>query len=174
MLTLITGGSASGKSAFAERLLSACNASNRIYLATMESHDPECDARIRRHRAARAKRGFLTLERSTGLSAITLPENCAVLLECLTNLAANECYSPSGARGKTYDAILSGIDTLCRQAKEVIVVSGEVFSDGECYDVETLHYIDLIGRLNCAIARRAERVVEVVYSIPVYHKGAKL
>lgn len=174
MLTLITGGSASGKSEFAERLLLKCEVRNRIYLATMEPYDSECDARIRRHRQARAGRGFQTIEQSTGLSNVMLPKNSGILLECLSNLVANELYHPLGAHEHAFEEILSGIDNICRQAKDVIIVSGEVFTDGESYDVQTLHYIELMGRLNQAIAQRADHVIEVVYSIPVYYKGAKL
>lgn len=54
MLTLVIGGSASGKSAFAE---SICLQSPlpRTYLATMQVWDAECAARVARHRAMRAQ-----------------------------------------------------------------------------------------------------------------------
>ncbi len=174
MLTLVTGGSASGKSEFAEQLLLTSKARNRVYLATMDPCDRECQARILRHRAARAGRGFLTIERAVGLSGTVLPEDSAVLLECLSNLAANELFSKAGAHEWAFEEITGGLDVICGQAKEIVVVSGEVFSDGEPYDPETLRYLELLGRLNAAIAQRADRVVEVVCSIPVYHKGAKL
>lgn len=174
MLSLITGGSASGKSEFAERLLLTSKAKNRVYLATMDPCDGECEARILRHRAAREGRGFMTIERAVGLSGTVLPKDCAVLLECLSNLAANELFSESGAHERALEEITSGLDIICGQAKEVVVVSGEVFSDGESYDPGTLRYLELLGRLNAAVARKADRVVEVVCSIPVYHKGAKL
>ena len=49
MLTLVIGGAASGKSAFAESL---CMQSPlpRTYLATMQVWDAECAARVARHR----------------------------------------------------------------------------------------------------------------------------
>lgn len=174
MLTLVTGGSASGKSEFAEQLLLTSKARNRVYLATMDPCDGECQARILRHRAVRAGRGFLTIERAIGLSGTVVPKDCAVLLECLSNLAANELFSEAGAHERAFEEIMSGLDVICSQAEGIVVVSGEVFSDGEPYDPETLRYLELLGRLNAAIAQRADRVVEVVCSIPVYHKGAKL
>lgn len=173
MLTLITGGSASGKSKYAEQLLSSCDAKNRIYLATMQSCDGECDARIQRHRKARAGRGFQTMERCRGLSNLIFPENSAVLLECLTNLAANELFAINATQKQAYDEILAGLETICGQAKHTIIVSGEIFADGRTYDKQTLAYIHLLGRLNQEIARRADDVVEVVCSIPIYHKGGK-
>ncbi len=174
MLSLITGGSASGKSEFAEQLLMTTKAKTRVYLATMDPCDRECEVRILRHRAARAGRGFLTIERAVGLSGTMLPKDCAILLECLSNLAANELFSEAGAHERAFEEILSGLEVIYSQTEDVVVVSGEVFSDGEPYDAETLRYLKLLGRLNAAIAQRADRVVEVVYSIPVYHKGAKL
>ena len=45
MLTLIVGGSASGKSAFAENYAMEAG-ENRIYIATMQPMDNECLARI--------------------------------------------------------------------------------------------------------------------------------
>ena len=52
MLTLVIGGAASGKSAYAEWL---CLQSPlpRTYLATMQIWDAECAARVAKHRAMR-------------------------------------------------------------------------------------------------------------------------
>ena len=89
MVTLVIGGAASGKSEFAEGLVLAAGDLPRYYIATMQPFDGECRARIRRHRAMRAQKGFETIERYTGLSGVTLPRRSAVLLECVSNLAAN-------------------------------------------------------------------------------------
>lgn len=57
MLTLIVGGSASGKSAFAENYAMEAG-ENRIYIATMQPMDNECLARIEKHRGMRAQKKF--------------------------------------------------------------------------------------------------------------------
>lgn len=169
MLTLIIGGAASGKSEYAERLAAAAPGP-RVYLATMRRHDAECEARIEKHRAARAGRGFVTCEREAGLSGLALPAGTrTVLLEDLGNLAANELYG--GAGEGAFDAALAGIDELCARAARVYVVSNEVFSDGAPYDPGTRRYIELLGALNRALAARADRVVEVVCGIPLIWKG---
>lgn len=117
MLTLIIGGAASGKSEYAERLAAAAPGP-RVYLATMRRHDAECEARIEKHRAARAGRGFVTCEREAGLSGLALPAGTrTVLLEDLGNLAANELYG--GAGEGAFDAALAGIDELCARAARV-------------------------------------------------------
>ena len=63
MLTLVTGGAASGKSEYAERLAAACDGP-RVYIATMRPLDKESVARIEKHRAARADRRFSTIKRA--------------------------------------------------------------------------------------------------------------
>ena len=58
MITLITGGSGSGKSAYAEQKVVEFGDFNRIYIATMYPFDEESHQRIARHRAMRAEKIF--------------------------------------------------------------------------------------------------------------------
>ena len=46
MLTLVLGGSASGKSEYAEQLVLEAGAGPRFYIATMEPYDEECLRRM--------------------------------------------------------------------------------------------------------------------------------
>lgn len=172
MLTLVLGGSASGKSEYAEHLAVQAGAP-RYYIATMEPFDGECRARIRRHREMRAQRGFQTIERYTGLAGLELPARGVALLECMSNLAANEMYSPVGAgESGALAAILGGVERLEGQALHLIVVSNDVFADGvEQYDDSTRRWLGLLGAVNRALARRAAAVCEVVCGIPLWHKG---
>ena len=39
------------------------------------------------------------------------------------------------------------------------------------YDPETVRYQQYLGRINRHIAKQADLVVEVVYGIPLIHKG---
>ncbi|WP_312640831.1 bifunctional adenosylcobinamide kinase/adenosylcobinamide-phosphate guanylyltransferase [Hydrogenoanaerobacterium sp.] len=173
MLTLVTGGSASGKSEYAEGLAIA-GGGKRYYIATMQpmgTGDAEFEARVARHREMRAHKGFETIECYTNLSAVVVEPGATVLLECLSNLAANEFYSEAGAGAQAQQAILAGVRHLCRQAEHVIVVSNEVFGDGVCYDESTQQYLQLLGCLNRCLAQHAQRVIEVVYTIQVHHKN---
>ena len=61
MLTLVIGGAASGKSAYAEHL-AVQSGGPRYYLATMQVWDAECAARVAKHRAMRAQKQFATVE----------------------------------------------------------------------------------------------------------------
>ena len=57
----MTGGSGSGKSAYAESLLYSCEGI-RYYIATMQIYDAEGEKKVERHRKLRAGKGFLTIE----------------------------------------------------------------------------------------------------------------
>ena len=62
MVTLIIGGAASGKSAYAEELAMQSPGVPRLYVATMLAQDAESRARVKRHRALRRGKGFFTVE----------------------------------------------------------------------------------------------------------------
>ena len=106
-LLFVTGGSGSGKSAFAERQVVESGLIKRIYLATMQPFGEEGARRIRRHREMRKGKDFLTAERPTDLAGLDVPEGSAVLLEDLTNLFANEWFSvsPEGARERKLEIL---------------------------------------------------------------------
>lgn len=172
MTTLVIGGAASGKSGYAESLLS--DVGHKLYIATMQPYGAEAARRIARHRALRASKGFDTLERFTALGALTdiqLPHGCSVLLECLGNLAANELFSPEGAGEDAQAVILEGVALLARRCCHLVVVTNDVVADGVTYDAGTERYLALLGRCNAALAARFDRVVEVVCGIPIVLKG---
>ena len=119
----------------------------------------------------RAGKGFATVECPVNLAGAVLPAGCAALLEDLSNLTANEFFGPQGREG-AFDRVLSGVERAAEQAALLVVVTNELFSDGMDYDPETLAYLDVLARLNRAVARRADRVYEVVCGIPIAWKGA--
>ena len=168
MLTLVIGGAGSGKSAFAEALLERSAARTRVYLATMEPFGAEAAARVAKHREMRENKGFVTVERFTDLAHLELPGSCAVLLEDLGNLCANELFSPGGG-GE--DALLRGLSHLIQESREVIVVSNEVFSGGTDYAGDTRRYLSVLARTHRSLAVEADAVVEMCCGVPIYYKG---
>ena len=94
----------------------------------------------------------------------------------VSNLVANEMYSPNGY-GKDHDPnqipayILEGIRHLAGQCKHLVIVSNEVASDGIGYDTSTMEYIRLMGIINARLARMADEAYEVVYGIPILLKS---
>ncbi|MBQ8815326.1 MAG: bifunctional adenosylcobinamide kinase/adenosylcobinamide-phosphate guanylyltransferase [Lachnospiraceae bacterium] len=195
MIFLVTGGSASGKSEYAEKLVTTFGGTERYYIATMKPYDEESYRRIDRHRNMRRDKGFTTVERYVDLAGVMLPEwrltadaggeTCAgrqsisvpakgiALLECMSNLVANEMYLPEGAGKETVEAIGDGVRALAEQLEHLIIVTNEVFSDGIEYDEFTKEYLAVLGGINQKLAAMADVVVEVVYSIPVISKGAE-
>ncbi len=167
MFAFLIGGSGSGKSAFAEQLLQSLPGM-KIYLATMQPSDGECRARISRHRSLRAGKGFRTEERYTDLSGLSLPESASVLLEDLTNLLANEIYSPCGGGAS---AAAADIDSLLSCCCNLIVVSNDVFIGGADYSPETLVFLRELAQLNRSLAARADLAAEMVCGLPNVLKG---
>ncbi|MCI7098734.1 MAG: bifunctional adenosylcobinamide kinase/adenosylcobinamide-phosphate guanylyltransferase [Lachnospiraceae bacterium] len=119
MLALITGGSGSGKSAYAEALCVRLQQDRRetpmVYIATMYPFDEESWRKIDRHRELRKNKNFDTVECFTGLKNVELKEHdTTVLLECMSNLTANEMYQEEGAGNRTVEEVcrLIGADSL--------------------------------------------------------------
>lgn len=173
MLVVVTGGSGSGKSAFAEETVLSFGEARRIYIATMQAFDEESHRRIRRHRHMRAGKGFETIERYTELDELLIPKDCVVLLECMSNLVANEMFREGGFHPEVAEKITEGVKNLLSQAKHVVIVTNEIFSDGILYEEESEQYKKELGQINQKLAEVAEEVVEVVYGIPIWHKGGK-
>ena len=172
MLILVTGGAGSGKSEFAEGLITASGIAERRYLATMRLWDEECRRRVERHRRARAGKGFLTVECPLDLSeaAEQIPAGAAVLLEDLTNLASNQWFGGAGPE-ETERTILAGMERVREKAGLTVVVANELFSDGLDYDRETAEFLAAQAALNRLLCARADQVYEVVCGMPVCWKG---
>lgn len=194
MITLVTGGSGSGKSAYAESLLSSCEGI-RYYIATMQIYDAEGEKKVERHRKLRAGKGFLTIESPMNVGKIRFAcageseqaqyrkeaerkvqcgsEKKSALLECMSNLTANEMFTKDGMKSEeeVVEKIVSEIQTLSQKLDNLVIVTNNVFEDGVIYDAGTMEYLKALGRINAALARLADRVAEVVVGIPVELKG---
>lgn len=180
MLHVITGASASGKSAFAEDLLLSFGLPEKYYLATMEVFSEEAGKRIARHQMMRKEKGFVTIEAQRDLDQLNTcfvssggPDKRAVLLECMSNLVANELFFEDALPGYVYEKIFCAIEHLLVCCRELVVVTNEVFADGVCYPPETMQYLALLGKVNRELFKRAANVTEVVYGIPVPIKKQK-
>ena len=156
MLHVVTGGSGSGKSAYAETEL--------LRLAKQNN----CK-KIARHREMRKDKGFDTLERYVDLkgTAEMLTDRPAVLLECMSNLTANEIYRPDGAGEQTADSIVDGVEELCSRCEHVVIVTNEVCSECTRDSADMIRYKKILSEVNRRLAQKADWVTEVVYGIPV-------
>ena len=116
MLALVSGGSASGKSRFAEDLAAGRSAGTRIYVATMQVWDEESRRRVARHRAMRAGKGFATVERPLDLERLEVPAGSTVLLEDLPG----EPAAPEQEMGD--GALWQAVQSLPRDQREAVVL----------------------------------------------------
>ena len=188
MLHIVYGGSASGKSSYAESFAMSLQGEGRLlYIATMYPYkwntteiDPETMQRIERHRAMRADKGFDTVECYRHVEHIVAKRQDVLLLECMSNLLANEMYlEPDSNAGSDMAETMSpecvkDQDNLAQwiHGGELVIVTNDVFSDGGSltYDESTREYVKNLAEINCALAREAATVTEVVCGIPVIVK----
>ncbi len=194
MIYLVTGGSGSGKSAYAESLLSGFeHVHKRYYIATMQVYGEEGKKRVERHRRLRAGKGFLTVEQTVqigdalkkfwteesneGAKEKTTLQNrtqntSAALVECVSNLTANEMFDENGQRGEQEVAnrVVSGLKQLSKFVQELVIVTNNVFDDGISYDESTMSYIRALARINIELAKWADEVTEVTAGIPAIWK----
>ena len=166
MIWLVTGGSGCGKSTWAEKLVQSLPAERRIYIATMQVYDQESEKRVRRHRAQRADLGFRTVECEKNLSAAKIDMGSIVLLEDLVNLTANEMFD-----GGDPNRVIPDLQKLSMRCRHLIMVTNDLFSDGETYSSSVQEYLRCLADINRQAAGLADHVIEVVYSIPVALKG---
>lgn len=184
MMELVTGGSGSGKSAYAESVIcekhrqmcSAVSPPPFYYIADMVPYGRETEKKIETHRKMRAGKGFTTLEWYVDLPGrISDPDSpdlkgSCILLECISNLTANEMYESGGAQNTGKDpveCIIRGVRMLKEQCSHLVVVTNDVFRESVPDSEEMTAYKDNLAAVNRALAKMADRVTEVVFGVPV-------
>lgn len=192
MMKLVMGGSGSGKSAYAEKCIcrlyrELCTEdagrnkeASLYYVADMIPYGQETAKKIEAHRKMRAGKGFATLEWYVDLpgklsdpKAPILKGSC-VLLECISNLTANEMYEPDGAENMgrdTAESVIKGVQMLKERCSHLVVVTNDVFRESVPDTEEMSAYKDNLGKINRVLAEMADRVTEVVYGVPVCIKS---
>lgn len=198
MMTLILGGSGSGKSAYAEEYTGRLTGDlggpeelertgddaspgsiKKYYLATMQVYGEEGNKKVERHRKLRMGKGFSTIERTVSvkeaLTEIADPASSAVLLECMSNLAANEMFRENGQASvpEVVATIIDDIRILKDRLAHLVIVSNNVFEDGIRYDDGTMEYLRALGEINVSLANLADEVIEVVVGIPLTIKKGR-
>lgn len=174
MIHLVYGGSGSGKSAFAENLVMKLNSGKKYYLATMKVFGDEGLKRVQRHKELRAGKGFVTLEKETldalpPVKELVQEKDSTVLIECISNLVANEMFRDGKTIGteEVLEKIRGDFNEMKNCAENFVIVSNNVFEDGIEYGEETENYMKALGYINIFFASIADKVTEVVCGIPV-------
>ena len=166
-LTLVLGGARSGKSRYAESLVTALPAP-WIYVATAEARDAEMTQRIAAHQARRGA-GWRTLETPRDVvGALTAHGTTPLLVDCLTLWLANAVLASADV-----DAEIERLEAaLTQAAAPIVLVANEVGFGIVPDDALGRRFRDLQGVLNQRIAARADRVVLVVAGLPLTMKGS--
>ena len=170
-VTLVLGGARSGKSAYAESLVAGPRA---VYVATAEAIDSEMEERIARHRARRRGAGWTTVEAPLDLAAALraqAPGASGVLVDCLTVWLGNLMHA-----GRDIDreagSLLESLAAPPAPSVPIVLVANEVGLGVVPDNPMARAFRDHAGRLNQALAARADRVVLVTAGIPLVLKPA--
>ncbi|CAK8719482.1 bifunctional adenosylcobinamide kinase/adenosylcobinamide-phosphate guanylyltransferase [Candidatus Electrothrix laxa] len=173
MTTLITGGSRSGKSAFAQQQAEQINAP-RLFIATCPRIDPEMDERIHRHQQDREGLGWQTAEIPLRLAEELerTPAGTTVLIDCLTLWINNLMYEAEQKEQEISEGQMSALaEELARAARnhqgQVFLVTNEVGLGIVPDNPLVRRYRDLVGRCNQVIAAFADQVFLVSCGIPM-------
>lgn len=166
-LSLVIGGARSGKSAFAEKIVTS-QGLDPIYLATAQAWDDEMRARIDAHRARRDVR-WRTIEAPLDLpdALLGLAPSQVALVDCATLWLSNVML----AERAVTDEVARLLDALARAPAPVVVVSNEVGWSIVPENALARAFRDAQGRLNQDLAERAGLVVAVMAGLPLALKG---
>ncbi|MEW6642279.1 MAG: bifunctional adenosylcobinamide kinase/adenosylcobinamide-phosphate guanylyltransferase [Pseudomonadota bacterium] len=169
--TLVLGGARSGKSAFAEALVTASGLT-QIYVATATAGDDEMRARIAHHRDRRGA-GWITREVELDLVEALARDSVAgtaVLVDCLTLWLSNLMHA--GRDPAREGARLA--DWLKTASAPVVLVSNEV-GLGLVPDTPLgRSFRDAQGRLNQTIAAAVPDVAFIAAGLPLWLKRSSI
>lgn len=160
-LTFVLGGARSGKSRHAEALVEAC-APPWIYLATAQAFDDEMVARIAQHRTRRSsdwQTHEAPLEVADFLAQV--PAGRPLLMDCATLWLTNVMLAERDVDAECRRLV----DMLEKPRGPWVVVSNEVGSGIVPENALARRFADEAGKLNQAIAARADTVLLMVAGI---------
>jgi adenosylcobinamide kinase/adenosylcobinamide-phosphate guanylyltransferase len=167
LVTLVLGGARSGKSRYAEGLITR-SPKPWMYIATAEARDDEMANRIAAHQARRGA-DWQTVEAPHDLpdAIAQAPANAALLVDCLTLWLSN--LMEGGSDIEAQIVRLQG--SLTGRAGPTVLVSNEVGLGIVPNNALARRFRDLQGQLNQRMAAQAPRVVMMVAGIPIAVKS---
>ncbi len=162
-MILVGGGSRSGKSSAALRMLKA--AGQRVgFIATAQAWDDEMRERIAAHQAERGA-GITTWEEPFDVAARIAEEDGAydaILVDCLTLWLSNVMLAEDRDVGVECAAL---VDAAARSKTQVILVTNEVGCGIVPENALARRFRDAAGRLNQLAAERADEVHWMMFGI---------
>ena len=166
-LTFVLGGAASGKSLYAESLVTDTGAP-RVYIATGEAWDDEMRAKIAAHVDQRGP-GWRTLEAPLDVAPAlaSVAEDEVALLDCATMWMSNHLLAENDLEAETARLL----DALAACKGKVVVVSNEVGMGIVPENALARRFRDVQGRLNKRLAAAADTVLFVAAGLPLTMKA---
>ena len=167
-IILITGGSRSGKSSYAEQLALSLS-ENPVYLATARIWDEEFRERVRRHQERRGPQ-WTNIEEEKQLSLHDLSGR-VVVIDCVTLWATNFFFDLDSDVDAALDALKAEFDRFTDQDATFLFVTNEIGMGGVYDNTVQRRFTDLQGWMNQYVASHADEVILMVSGIPVKIKG---
>lgn len=161
----VQGQNKSGKSRFAEKLVSLTEG-KRYYIATMLRSCDANELQIERHIRQRQGLNFETLELPFGFGEAEIEKDSVVLLEDVANLTANLIFE----KHQPWQPIPDEVEGLREKCALLIAVSISGLDAGS-YDGETARYINALNEINSTLADHADAVFVMQDGGPVLKKG---
>lgn len=166
-LTVVIGGAASGKSAFAEKLVISSN-KPRAYIATAQAYDAEMVTKIAKHKAQRGPKWETLEEPVAPWSALEkIDTSKAVLLDCATFWLSNILLGDHDLDIKI-ERFLRGLQEF---NGSIVVVTNEVGQGVVPDNTLARAFRQQQGALNQRMAAMADLVVLVTAGLPLALKG---
>lgn len=166
-IILITGGSRSGKSTYAEKLALSLSDSP-VYMATARIWDEEFRQRVIAHQQRRGPE-WSNIEENKYLSRHALAEK-VVLVDCVTLWCTNFFFDLNADVQVALDALQKEFDLLTRQNAIFIFVTNEIGMGGVSPNEIQRKFTDVQGWINQYIAARADKVICMISGIPLQIK----
>ena len=167
-IILITGGSRSGKSSYAEQLALSLS-ENPVYLATARIWDEEFRDRVRRHQERRGPQ-WTYIEEEKQLSLHDLSGR-VVVIDCLTLWSTNFFFDLDSDVDAALDALKAEFDRFTDQDATFLFVTNEIGMGGVSDNTVQRRFTDLQGWMNQYVASHADEVILMVSGIPMKIKG---
>ena len=169
---LVLGGMGSGKSSYAESLITDIapdNYGHATYIATAEARDADMAARIEQHKVQRGA-GWRTVEEPLDI-AIAVRQHgvrrAPVLIECLSLWLSNLLEAGRNPAAETADLIAA----LAAVPAPVVLVANEVGLGGVPGNALARKFSEAAGAMNQTVAAVCDHVVLVAAGLPLSLKS---
>ncbi|WP_404456663.1 bifunctional adenosylcobinamide kinase/adenosylcobinamide-phosphate guanylyltransferase [Virgibacillus necropolis] len=149
---------------------------NLHYVATGVVTDFEMQERVSRHKDDRrqSSRSWQTWELPTAIDQVLFTGNDATLLDCLTTWVTNEMMAQEGMLpDDMIRYLINQLENLIANVGEVYIVSNDLGRDIVSSNRLIQNYLYILGSIHRYVVRRSDVAIEMVFGVPVFHKGGK-